>query len=99
MEQHLILAGWKKKADFSLSPAVSVFVTVFHFKYVWNSIGMCWNFMCWEAKLINNERLVLLRKGVCNTQDTEQFSSHQMLARHTYFKSLMHHHCREEVRA
>lgn len=69
--------------------------------FISSMCGIWWecagNFMRWKAKLINNERLVLFRKGLCNTQDTEQFSSCWMLARHTYFKSLMHHRCREEV--
>lgn len=51
---------------------------VFHFRYLRNLIEMRWNCTYCEAKLISNERL-LFCKEVCNMQDTEQFSSYQLV--------------------
>lgn len=84
----------RKKRQFPLADSV---VTLFQFEYLWNLLGMCWNFTHCKAKLINYERLTvfLQRRGQQARYRTVFITP--ICACHTYFKSLMHHHCREEV--
>lgn len=72
-------------------------VTLFQFEYLWNLLGMCWNFTHCKAELINYERLAVFLQRRGQQARYRTFFITPICACHTYFKSLMHHHCREKV--